>query len=273
MKKTNFFKLELQAKSILKIRSNVPKPHFLGIGTQKGGTTTLYRVLKQHKQVYLPDNKEIHYFTKYFTNGAEWYTNHFQDANPGQLRGEITPYYLFHEAVPFRIKKYRKGMKFIVLLRDPVERALSQYFHSVRLGLEDLSLEDAIEIENKRLLNSKSLINIPGHTDKSHQEHSYISRSRYQIQLQRYLKLFKARNFLILKSEDLFQGKKSILNSISDFLGIKEFDKEVKITKENNGLGEASNVSLKMRNKIRDKLSETYDWIREETGISWDTIN
>ena len=271
MIKTRFFKLQLEAKSFLKIRSKNPRPHFLGIGTQKGGTTTLYRILKQHQQVFLPDNKEIHYFTKYYTNGEEWYTNHFTYAKPGQLRGEITPYYLFHEAVPFRIKKYKKRMKFIVLLRDPVERALSQYFHSVRLGLEDLSLEEAIEIEDKRLLNSKSLIHIPGHTDRSHQEHSYISRSRYQIQLKRYLELFKAENFLILKSEDLFQGNRSILNSLSNFLSIKEFNKEIKVTKENTGLGEANNVSLKMRNKIRDKLSDTYDWIRKETGISWKT--
>ena len=96
----------LLAKFTLKIRSKNPRPHFLGIGTQKGGTTTLYRILKQHQQVFLPDNKEIHYFTKYYTNGEEWYTNHFTYAKPGQLRGEITPYYLFHEAVPFRIKKY-----------------------------------------------------------------------------------------------------------------------------------------------------------------------
>ena len=59
---------------------------------------------------------------------------------------------------------------------------------------------------------------------------------------------------------------------ISDFLGIKEFNQEVKISKENQGLGEASNVSLEIRDKIRDKLSATYDWIREETGISWDQI-
>ena len=47
---TNFFKLQLEAKSFLKIRSKNPRPHFLGIGTQKGGTTTLYRILKQHQQ-------------------------------------------------------------------------------------------------------------------------------------------------------------------------------------------------------------------------------
>ena len=108
MKKIDFFNLQLEAKSILRIISKNPKPHFLGIGTQKGGTTTLYRILKQHQQIFLPDNKEIHYFTKYFKNGEEWYTNHFKNAKPGQLRGEITPYYLFHEAVPLRIKNIER---------------------------------------------------------------------------------------------------------------------------------------------------------------------
>ena len=273
MKTSNLSQLTLEAKSFLGIRSLMPKPHFLGIGTQKGGTTSLYRILKQHQQIFLPENKEIHYFTKFFTNEREWYTNHFKEAKAGQLRGEITPYYLFHEAVPYRIKNFNRQMKFIVLLRDPVERALSQYFHSVRLGLEDLCIEDAIENEDKRLLKSKSRISIPGQTDISHQEHSYISRSRYEIQLKRYLKLFKSANFLILRSEDLFESNLSILDSISNFLGTKEFDPRIKIPKENQGLGEANNVSLKMRRQIRHKLSETYNWVQEETGISWADIN
>ena len=116
-------------KRIFKLKSYNAKPHFLGVGTQKGGTTTLYRLLKKHRDIFLPENKEIHYFTKNYHLGDQWYINHFQESLPGKIRGEITPYYLFHEAVPSRIKLFRDNMKFIILLRDPVERTLSQYFH------------------------------------------------------------------------------------------------------------------------------------------------
>ena len=58
--------LQRKLKSKLGLREIDPRPHFLGIGTQKGGTTTLYQLLKKHPEIYLPENKEIHFFTKYY---------------------------------------------------------------------------------------------------------------------------------------------------------------------------------------------------------------
>ncbi len=259
-----------QLKAFWGIRSQRPKPHFLGIGTQKGGTTTLYQILKQHPDIFLPDNKEIHYFTKFYNYGDEWYINHFKEASAGKIRGEITPYYIYHEAVPKRIYKFKKNIKLILLLRNPVERALSQYFHSVRLGLENLTLEEALKAEKDRLENSQTLIHIPGQTNKSHQEHSYISRSRYEIQIQRYTNLFKAKNLLILKSEDIFKNNISSLNLLSTFLGIKPFSENINIPIGNPGAGESTNVSLDIKHKIINELSSTYKWVKEEIGITWD---
>ncbi len=257
-------------KRIFKLKSLRAKPHFLGIGTQKGGTTTLYRLLKKHPDIFLPENKEIHYFTKNYYLGDEWYINHFQEASPGQIRGEITPYYLFHAAVPGRIKSFKNNMKFIILLRDPVERTLSQYFHSVRLGLEDLSLEDALNAEEDRLENSASIISKPNGKHLSHQEHSYLSRSRYDIQIKRYSKYFKKKNMLIISSEKFFKDDGSCMNSISNFLQVKNFSEGIKITKENQGKGESYNVSDFIKRKIRQRLYKTYEWIENEIGISWE---
>ncbi len=268
-RKTKLKTLFRHFKKSLSLRKSKPKPHFLGIGAQKGGTTTLYQILKPHPEVFLPDNKEIHYFTKSYNHGEDWYTNQFEKAQPGQLRGEITPYYLFHEEVPKRIHIFKSDIKLIILLRDPVERSLSQYFHSVRLGLEDLPIEEAISAEKKRLEDSSKVIKIPGGRHFSHQEHSYISRSRYEIQIERYFSLFNRSNILILRSEDLFKADKVCLEKISSFLEIMEFPETLSVPLANPGKGESSLVNNKVRQKIRDKLEKTYAWVDKELGINW----
>ncbi len=257
------------SKEFLGIRSGEPKPHFLGIGAQKGGTTTLYQILKKRKEIYLPNNKELHYFSKHFDLGESWYKRQFMDSLPGQLRGEITPYYLFHDEAPKRIYSFKSNILLIVLLRDPIERTISQYFHSIRLGLEDLSFEKAIEQEDIRLKDSQLVISKPGGTHHSHQEHSYIARSKYDIQLKRYLKFFRKDQLLILRSEDLFKRDSEALTSISDFFGIKPFDKDVIIPKENPGQGESIIVSAQLRQKIAKRLNPTYMWLDKELGINW----
>ena len=133
-------------------------PDFLGIGVQKGGTTTLQRLLEQHPQVYLPPCKELHYFSLHYGQGEAWYQQQFEAAAPDQRCGEITPYYLFHPQVPARIHALLPEAKLIVLLRDPVERALSQVAHSMRLGLEPLELEEALAAESERLRGAEAVL-------------------------------------------------------------------------------------------------------------------
>ena len=71
-------------------------PDFLGLGTQKGGTTSLQKLLEQHPGVYLPPCKEVHYFSLHAEQPADWYAAHYRDALWWQRKGDITPYYLFH---------------------------------------------------------------------------------------------------------------------------------------------------------------------------------
>ena len=124
-----------KARGRLGLREAQARPHFLGVGTQKGGSSSLCQLLKSHPEVFIPKVKEVHYFTKFYDRGEAWYAKHFTDAPAGRLRGEITPFYLFHAAVPERIKALRADMKIVVLLRHPVERTLSQYYHSCRWEL------------------------------------------------------------------------------------------------------------------------------------------
>ena len=250
-------------------RHSKPLPHFLVIGTQKGGTTSLYHLLSQHPDIFLPKVKEVHYFSQNFHQTREWYADHYQLAMPGQLRGDITPFYLFHAAVPERIRSIMPRVRLIALLRDPVERTLSQYFHACRQGYEQLDLLAALEAEEQRLSGADAVVKSPDGFHYSYQKHSYVSRSRYEIQLQRYRASFPDRQLLVLRSEDLFAHTDTCLDRLLTFLSLDSMPFSIALPHSNSGKGEAASVPLSLRRDLRQQLASTYDWVEKEYGITW----
>lgn len=244
-------------------------PHFLGLGVQKGGTTSLQRLLEQHQAVFLPRAKELHYFSLHYAKGSVWYRTHFDEASSNQLCGEITPYYLFHPEAHKRVAKLLPKAKLIVLLRDPVDRAVSQYFHSKRLGLEPLDLEKALEAEASRLSGADQILVHPEGRHQSHQEHSYLSRSRYENQLPAWQKLYPSEQLLILRSEDLFEQPAFTWKRVICFLDLPFMDLPELSAPANAGRGEASNVKKELRLLLREKLQPTYAWAAERYGLVW----
>ena len=109
-------------------------PDFIIIGTQRGGTTSLYSYLASHPSVGPASTKEVHFFDNKYTKGLAWYRAHFPSAIEKYyaehiqkrkfITGESSPYYLFHPHVPKRVAKDVPHAKFIVLLRNPVDRAI-----------------------------------------------------------------------------------------------------------------------------------------------------
>jgi len=235
-------------------------PHFLGLGTQKGGTTSLQKLLEQHPGVYLPPCKEVHYFSQHAEESPRWYAEHYRDAQRGQQRGDITPFYLFHPDVPARIHALLPRARMIVLLRDPVERALSQVFHARRHGFEALEVADALAAEPERLATGGAY---------SFQKHSYVARSRYLEQLDRYEALFPQRQLLVLKSEDLFNQTERVWDSIQQFLNLEPIPLPMDLPKANAGSGEAAQVPAAVRAQLRDALSTTASGVKQRYGIDW----
>lgn len=108
-------------------------PDFLGIGAQRAGTTWLDALLRSHPALVLPARrKELHFFDLHHQRGPDWYAAFFAHAPPDARVGEITPRYLFEPAVPARIAALLPDVRLIAVLRDPVERAYSQYALTVR---------------------------------------------------------------------------------------------------------------------------------------------
>lgn len=236
-------------------------PDFLCIGTQKGGTTSLQKLLEQHPDAFLPPDKELHFFSLHYDLGSDWYSRQFEGAAPEQRCGEITPYYLFHTEAPNRIHGLVPNARLIALLRDPAERALSHYFHARRHGFEPLGLEAALQSEVERLASGDPF---------SHQKHSYVSRSRYDQQLKRFEALFPAAQLLVLRSEDLFNATESCWQTIQSFLGLTEIPLPNPLAKANAGSGESKAVSPAVRDWLRSELSSTVAEIDRRYGMSWD---
>jgi len=232
-------------------------PDFLVVGTQKGGTTSLYHLLRRHSGMFLSTPKETHYFSINYHKPLSWYQKHFLQAHPSQLRGEVTPFYLFHKHAPERIYDNVPNARLIVLLRDPVERAISQYFHAKNKGYETLSIEDAFAAEPHRINRS----------DYSYQKHSYLSRSRYDEQLKRYKKFFSDKQILIMRSEDLFTDTFNCWKKLLHFIGVSSIDLPCPLPFYNKG--KKDTVPKTLCNKLKDELINTYDWLKDKYKINW----
>lgn len=109
-------------------------PDFLGIGAQKAGTTWLYRNLRKHPDLYLPEQKELHYFDWHFHQPLRSYARHFQAAGD-RRKGELTPGYgiLPPERVAF-VRRLLPDLRLLLLLRNPIERAWSQALMNLVTG-------------------------------------------------------------------------------------------------------------------------------------------
>jgi Sulfotransferase domain len=207
-------------------------PDFVVIGAQKSGTTSLYRYLAAHPGIVGADTKEVHYFDVNYRRGVDWYRSNFPPRRRLErltsrlgrqgLTGEATPYYLFHPHVPQRMHALLPDAKLIVLLRDPVDRAISHHNHECQDGYETLPFAEAIEIEAHRLPQSPDLLAADDAAPAvfSHRHHSYLSRGRYAEQLEAWFALYPRDRFLIMESGELFDDPPAAVARTLSFLGL-----------------------------------------------------
>lgn len=135
------------------------------------------------------------------------------------LCGEATPYYLFHPAVPKRVHSLLPNAKFIIVLRNPVDRAYSHYQHSVARGQEACSFEEAIVREPERLRGEEEkLLRDEAYVSNPHIRHSYFSRGCYADQLRRWLKYYPIESFVIVGAEELSVDPQRVCDEITGFL-------------------------------------------------------
>lgn len=202
-------------------------PHFVIIGTQKGGTTSLYNLLIRHPLVRSSVLKELHFFDKHFSEGVEWYRRCFPRPEHKEGRetvtGEATPYYMFDAAVPGRMAEILPEARLVALLRNPVDRAYSHYHHQMRTGGETLGFEEAIEAEETRLRAERGSTAEP-YAGPNHRRFSYLSRGLYAEQLARWSDFVDDGRLLVLGSEDFFARPGEALDRVLRHLGLPDWD-------------------------------------------------
>jgi hypothetical protein len=206
-------------------------PDFLIVGEAKCGTTSLYDDIVQHPLVLEAAMKEVHFFDLRFHRGLDWYRAQFplewrirssQAGRPRFQTGEASPYYMYHPHAPARIKQTLPNVQLIAMLRNPVERAYSQYQHEFRKGRESLqSFAEAVAQEPKRLRGEvERMLENPRYNSVEHRRHSYLARGIYVDYLQTLQRIFGHERLLVLKSEDYFAAPEQTLARVFQFLGL-----------------------------------------------------
>ncbi len=199
-----------------------PLPDFLIIGAQKAGTTALYSYLRRHPHIIGPSWKEVSFFDRHYARGAAWYRGNFPNALRARraLVGEASPSYLFHPLAPERVAALVPHARLIVLLRDPVDRALSHYQYEVALGREALSFEDAVAREEERTHGEvERMLQDSAYFSAAWWNYTYVARGRYAEQLERWFAAFPRERLLILPSEELADEPAAAYARVLEFLG------------------------------------------------------
>jgi hypothetical protein len=147
--------------------------------------------------------KELEFFMedRNWHKGIEWYKSHF--TTMAKVHGESSPNYSAYpvwEGVPERMHSVIPDTKLIYILRDPIDRMVSQYIQYVAVGLEDRPVEIAFGVLDD--------------------DNAYVRRSRYFMQLQQYLKYFPSSRILIITAEDLLNERRKTLQKVFAFLNV-----------------------------------------------------
>lgn len=209
-------------------------PDFLIIGAQKAGTSSLFKYLIRSGSYIRPLLKDIYFFDNNFSKGRDWYLSFYPTAaaldaqareQGGPVRtGEGATYYLLHPLAPQRVRACFPDIKLIVLLRDPVERAFSHYFHNKRNGSEPARTpEEAFHLEARRLSGEEERLRTdPSYRSEAFQNWSYLARGRYAEQLERWFAAFPREQMLIRCSEDFYSDTDRVFREVCSFLEIRQ---------------------------------------------------
>ncbi|MBA3288953.1 MAG: sulfotransferase domain-containing protein [Acidimicrobiia bacterium] len=211
-----------------RVHAYVRWPEFLVIGAQKAGTSTLYAQLVAHPLVLPALTKEVHCFDTARAADERWYRAHFPtvgrratvEARHGGrvVSGESTPFYLAHPAAPDRAAEMIPDVRLAVVLRDPVQRAISAYHHARHWHLEDRPIEVALDPSAAETPSRAG----PEWFDSPEcpmRRHGYLMRGRYAEQLERWLEGFGHDRLLVLDVAEIRTGDAARRRSI--FWGLR----------------------------------------------------
>ncbi len=206
----------------------------------RSGTTSLNAYLRQHPDVSVSQPKEVHFFDTKFDRGVDWYLQHFPDSDKSIAVGEATPDYMYHDEAMERVNQTLPEARVLILLRDPVDRAYSHYWHNRSRGKEDLPFEAALDAEAERIKN---------HSSPDRAVYSYVDRGQYFRQLKSMLSQVERQRVLIQTFDELTTDPASVYKRTCRFIGVSD-----DFTPDS--LGDPVNAFVEFRSKTMRNISK-----------------
>lgn len=252
-------------------------PTFIIAGAGKSGTTSLWRYLKQHPDIFMTENKEPTFFTEVigkdqgademapassgnYGKGLPWYEALFEGCRPEQQRGEASTTYISAPDTPSLIKAHIPDAKIIFILREPVSRAYSQYWQEIKSGHRLPPFSEMYSQGHPRL-------------------QRYLYNSRYKTHLTNFLEEFRRDQLLVLLHDDLKHDPVAITKAIYRFLGVDESYLPEDLGKRHNPSSVPRSRLLQRfiyhssRSKIKELLPATVRKFLNRTKISVRSMN
>lgn len=199
------------------------KPDFFIVGAPKSGTTAMYRYLKQHPEIFMPERKELHFFgtdiqSSLYVRDREKYLSFFSHIAGEKRVGEASVWYLYSKKAAHEIKEFCPTASIIIMLRNPVDMLYSLHSHFLYNGSEDIdNFQAALDAEGDRRRGQR--IPVTAHFVECL---FYRETVKYAQQVERYLKVFGRENVHIIIYDDLKKDPLGVYQEALTFLGVDE---------------------------------------------------
>ncbi len=191
-------------------------PNAIIIGVKKGGTRALIEMLSSHPGIKI-SVKEVHYFSRQYEKGLKWYVDQMPLATENDIVLEKSPSYFTSQAAVQRIYDHSKTVKLVLILRNPIDRAVSDYIHNIYVDHAKLPRFEKIVMKNGNV-DSNCAMNL-------------VYKGMYDIHYQRWLHIFNRSQILVLDGDQLITKPASVLKQAEEFLNIKNYFKPSMFTR------------------------------------------
>ncbi len=256
---------------VSKFSKRPTRPDFIIIGTMKGGTTRLYDFLTMHPDIERAKAKEIHYFSLNYNKGEDWYLDHFR-THPNKLTGEASPTY-FHLAhtstIPSMIKRINDKMKILLIVRDPVERAVSHYNHFCKIN----KLQDIMSLDVNEFFSTPYSDIITRSTTVGFYAEQAIAFSLYYRNYLSYESVFDKNDILVLSMQELRELPFDTMKEVYKFIGVPYVQNdEFKVVKYAHGT-DMTRLDKQTFTRLAELFYPDYKKFCQRTGLKYSELD
>lgn len=240
-------------------------PNYIIIGTMKGGTTALHDFICMHPEVDRPTQKEIHYFSLFPHRSKDWYLSHF-NVDENKIIGEASPTYFdvaYTQAIPRLINECCPDSRLILIVRDPIERAVSHFHHLRNIN----KIQSIIDVDINEFFGRPYQAMIKQTSEMDFFLHQVIDFSLYSRKYQSYTSVIDRNRILVLDALDLKNSAKETMGKVFAHIGVHDFyDEGFEKIKYSSGRN-SSELSGDVVSHLRELFDDDYATFRRQAGL------